>query len=162
MSVELEALLDSLDGRRRHVLTAVEGLGESDLRRPVLPSGWSCLGLVQHLTVDVETFWFRCVVAGDRPAIDALGDESGWAVDPDRSSAQILDAYRLETAEADRLVRAAGLDAAPLWWPDFFGSFRLESVREVALHVLTETATHAGHLDVVRELLDGRQHLVLT
>lgn len=162
MSAELEALLDSLGGQRGHVLTAVQGLAESDLRRPILPSGWSCLGLVQHLTVDVEAFWFRCVVAGDAAAIDALGDDDGWTVDADRSSAQILDAYRLEAAFGDGLVRAAGLDAAPRWWPDFFGSFQLESVREVVLHVLTETATHAGHLDVVRELIDGRQHLVLT
>ena len=53
--------------------------------------------------------------------------------------------------------------AAPSRWPeDLFGGWRLHSVREIILHVMTETAGHAGHLDAVRELIDGRQWLVLT
>src|SRR5258708_38188314 len=65
MSTEGNALLESLTGQRRHVLGILEGLSEEDLRRPVLPSGWTCLGLVHHLALDVERFWFRAVMAGE-------------------------------------------------------------------------------------------------
>jgi Protein of unknown function (DUF664) len=55
------------------------------------------------------------------------------------------------------------LDNAPAWWPeDLFGSWRLNDLREILLHVIAETATHAGHLDAARELIDGRQWIVLT
>ena len=51
----------------------------------------------------------------------------------------------------------------PLWWPEeLFPGFRLHTLREIVLHVITETACHAGHLDAVRELIDGRTWLVLT
>src|ERR1700759_1486634 len=61
---ETSALLAILDRQREHVLGILDGLPGDELRRPVLPSGWNCLGLVQHLTLDVERFWFRDVVAG--------------------------------------------------------------------------------------------------
>lgn len=56
----------------------------------------------------------------------------------------------------------AGAVTAPAWWPDFFGSWLLPSLREIVLHVVAETATRAGHLDVTCELIDGKLHLVLT
>ena len=62
---------------------------------------------------------------------------------------------------SDAIVAETPLDAAPAWWPDFFGEFRMDSLREVLMHVITETATHAGHLDAVRELIDGRTWLVI-
>jgi len=64
MIEESRALLSSLSDQRDHVLGILEGLSEEALRRPVLPSGWTCLGLVRHLTIDVERFWFRSIVAG--------------------------------------------------------------------------------------------------
>ena len=78
---ETSLLLSSLNNQREHVLGILDGLPDDALRRPVLPSGWTCLGMVQHL-------------------------------------------------------------------------------REVILHVITETACHAGHLDAVRELIDGRTWMV--
>jgi hypothetical protein len=54
------------------------------------------------------------------------------------------------------------VDTPPAWWPDFFApSFHLDTLRQVMLHVIAETACHAGHLDAVRELIDGRQWIVL-
>ena len=58
MNQEPEALKDYLDAQREHVLCILEGLPETGLGRPVLPSGWTCLGLMHHLTLDVERFWF--------------------------------------------------------------------------------------------------------
>ncbi len=78
-------------------------------------------------------------------------------------AAAVLDLYRREIERANAIISATALDAAPLWWPeDLFGSFRLDSLREILLHVITETACHAGHLDAVRELIDLRQWAVLT
>jgi uncharacterized damage-inducible protein DinB len=155
------ALLASLNSQRKHVLGILEGLPDEALRRPVLPSGWNCLGLVQHLAIDVERFWFQQVMAGEpRDAADAPDD--AWRVGPDTSAEAVLSGYRREIDRADEIIAATSLDAAPAWWPDFFGSYRLDDLQQVMLHVITETACHAGHLDAVRELIDGRTWLVLT
>ncbi|MFE5191569.1 DUF664 domain-containing protein [Streptomyces sp. NPDC056628] len=160
---ELQALLSFLDAQRRHVLGILDGLDPEALRRPVLPSGWSCLGLVQHLALDVERFWFRAVVTGDQGVIEALDDvEDAWQVAPGVPHTEVLDRYRTEAGLADAAVAAMDADAPPAWWPHhLFGAPHLHTVRDVLLHVITETACHAGHLDAARELLDGRRWLVL-
>ena len=56
MTKESQALLSSLAAQRNHVLGILEGLSEEDLRRPILPSHWTCAGLVHHLAIDVERF----------------------------------------------------------------------------------------------------------
>ena len=157
--------MGKLNAQRNHVLGALEDLEEDDLRRPVLPSGWTCLGLVQHLALDVERLWFSCVIAGDEKAIAGLDEDpqDAWAVALETPAAAVTDGYREWIERADAVVAGTALDAPPSWWPEaLFGSWRLHSLREVLLHVLTETATHAGHLDAARELIDGRQWLVLT
>jgi Protein of unknown function (DUF664) len=150
---EREALLEWLGDQRGHVLGVLKGLSEQDLRRPVLPSGWTCLALVRHLAVDKEQFWFRGIAAGE--PVD-LNDETGWLPSPDEPAEAVLDLYRLEGAAADAVLAGLSLDAPPARWPDYFGDWKLRDLREIILHVITETATHAGHLDAARELLDGR------
>ncbi|MGW7253487.1 DinB family protein [Streptomyces sp. NPDC054834] len=161
---EVSALLRVLDGQRRHVLGILDGLDAETLRRPVLPSGWHCLGLVQHLALDVERFWFQAVVAGDEEIIHSLtsGDEA-WNVPPETPAVDVLDRYRQEAELADTIIAGTPADAALAWWPhDLFGEPHLHTLRDVLLHVITETACHAGHLDAARELIDGRRWLVLT
>ena len=161
MTKESQSLLSCLADQRNHVLGILEGLSEEDLLRPMLPSGWTCAGLVHHLTIDVERFWFRAVVAGE-PLPDDEPDNA-WQVPADLTAAALLDAYRQEIELADAIIVATSLDSAPAWWPeDLFGSWRLDDLREILLHVIAETATHAGHLDATRELIDGRQWVVLT
>ncbi len=157
------ALLLTLTSQREHVLGILEGLDEEALRRPVLPSRWTCVGLVHHLALDVERFWFRGTVAGEQAVIDAVNESSddGWHVGPDQSALEVFDLYRREIDRANEILATTPLDAAPTWWPEFFGDYRLGSVREIILHVLVETACHAGHLDAVRELIDGRRWMVL-
>jgi uncharacterized damage-inducible protein DinB len=159
VSTEAEALLGTLASQRRHVLGIVDGLSDEDLLRPVLPSGWSCAGLVHHLALDVERFWFVQVMTGEET--DDL-PEDAWQVPASTSPQQVLALYRDVTARADEVVARLSMDASPAWWPDFFGDFRMDDLREVLLHVIAETASHAGHLDAARELLDGRQWMVLT
>ena len=157
-----ERLLSHLEAQRRHVLGSLEGLDDAALRRPVLPSGWSCLGLVQHLTLDVERFWFRGVVAAD-PSVTVEEESTAWSVGPGVPAETVLAAYRDEIQHSDAVLRTTSLDAPPAWWPaELFGGWRPDDVGEVLLHVITETAVHAGHLDAVRELIDGRQWRVLS
>jgi hypothetical protein len=161
---EQRVLLAALSRQREHVLEAVAGLGTNDLRRQVLPSAWTCIGLVNHLSFDVEYFWFQAVLAGDQIAIDHVlaPSENAWNVSGGEPVEEVLHRYRANIKHADRIMASRFLDTAPAWWPDFFGSWRLNSLREIVLHVVAETATHAGHLDAARELIDGKLHLVLT
>jgi len=62
---ERQALLRTLTSQRENILGALEDLDTDALRRQVLPSRWTCLGLVNHLSLDVERFWFQAVIAGD-------------------------------------------------------------------------------------------------
>ncbi len=166
-SPETGPLLSTLNAQRRHVLGNLEDLSDADLRRPVLPSGWTCLGLVRHLALDVERFWFRRVMAGQPEDADIPGEaeEPGtdpWEVGPGIPAQAVLELYRREIELADAVIAVTPIDAAPAWWPeDQFGSFRLADLRAALLHVIAETACHAGHLDAVRELIDGRMWLDL-
>jgi uncharacterized damage-inducible protein DinB len=157
-------LLATLDAQRRHVQGIVADLPEEDLRRSVLPSNWTILGLVNHLALDVERFWFRAVIGGQRAAIDEVAaSASAWQVGPDVPAHQVLDNYRQQIELANAVITTTAEDAAPAWWPcELFGGWRLQTHREVLLHVITETACHAGHLDAARELIDRRQWLVLS
>jgi len=160
---ELRALLSSLSFQRDHVLGILEGLSEEDLRRPVLPSGWTCLGLVQHLALDVERFWFLAVAGGHPEVLDAPGPEDAWQVAPDVSADAVFDLYRHEIEIANGILSETSVDAPPAWWPEhLFPGWRHDDVRSIVLHVITETACHAGHLDAVRELIDGRQFMDLS
>jgi hypothetical protein len=158
---EKTLLLSGLRAQRAHVLGILDGLTDADLRRPVLPSGWSCLGLVHHLAVDVERFWFRAVLAGEH--VELHEGDGGWRVPAGLSAAAVLDLYRDEAARADDAIRAHALEDGPAWWPHaLFRDLPVRDLRRLLLAVTVETATHAGHLDAVRELIDGRRWLVLT
>jgi hypothetical protein len=156
------ALLDTLQNQRQHILGALEGLDAAALSRPILPSGWNCLGLVQHLALDVERFWFATVMAA-QPVHDrwTKASEAAWKVEHGLAPDQVLALYRDEAARADAVIAATPMEAPPLAWPEQFGDFRMADLRAVLLHVIAETATHAGHLDAARELIDGRRWMVL-
>src|SRR3954469_2404683 len=162
-TAERELLIDRLDGQRKHVLTQLEGLSDAQLRQPVLPSGWSCLGLVRHLTLSDERYWFGVVVAGEPLDFWPEGDNGDWQVRVDEPVADLVAAYRSAIAHSDEIISARRLDDPPeqpeTWWQD--AGLNFPDLRAIVLHVLVETSVHAGHLDAVRELLDGRQHLVI-
>ena len=164
MDEETQRLLDSLGQQRNHVLGILEGLSEEQLRRPVLPSGWNVLGMVKHLALDDEHYWFRCIVGGE--SLDFFPDRSdngsgAWDVGPSESPEQMFDLYRDEIARANAVIAMTPLDAAPRQRDPWWGNWEVPDLRFVMLHVITETACHAGHLDAARELLDGRQWIVL-
>ena len=151
-------LVAELNGQRRHVVKTLDGLTIEQQRTAVPPRTWAPLTVLHHLALDVERWWFQAVVANDPQAwayFDANPD-GGWSL-PDGVDATAL--YAAEAAKSDEIILRVGLDAIPAAWPDFFGP--VNSVGEIVLHVIGETAGHAGQLDVVRELIDGHQHLVM-
>jgi hypothetical protein len=123
------------------------------------------LTLVKHLALDVEHYWFRCIVAGE--SLDVFpehgGDGNGaWTLGPDESAEDVLDLYRQEIARSDAVIDATPLEAPPARRDEWWGDWEVPDLRFVLLHVITETACHAGHLDAVRELIDGSQWIVLS
>lgn len=160
-TLDLKALLrDNLDFARNRALRTLDGLTEEQLRTAKLPSGWSPIAAIHHLAHDVERFWFVGAVAAD-PSITGGNFVDGWDVST-VTSAEVIAGYRAAIDESNRIIAATSLDAAPQWWPDFFGDFRMGTLAEIILHALNDTAAHAGQLDAVRELIDGTQFLKLT
>jgi hypothetical protein len=160
MTRERAELLAHLDAERRHVLAAFEGLREPDLTRTAAPSGWSIAQLLNHLTYDDEIFWAGAVVGGDRQCIGMIQD--GWKV-PVVSGADAVAQYDHWRRNSDAVLADVDLDGPPRWWPpaEVFPFPPFADARACVFRLLIETATHAGHLDLARERIDGRQHLVV-
>ncbi|AXB41238.1 DinB family protein [Amycolatopsis albispora] len=127
---EKDVLVGFLDYLRESVAAKAEGVPEPQVRTRGVPSGTNLLGLVKHLT-HVERHWLLGLRVTDWP--------STFHPEPDETAAEILAAYRETTARANEVV--AGRTAA--------------SVRWTLTHLIEETARHAGHADILRELIDG-------
>lgn len=160
MTRERAELLAHLDTERRHVLAAVEGLDEEDLTRPAAVSGWSIAHLLNHLTYDDEIFWVGAILGGDEECIGLIRD--GWQV-PVTSGAEAVARYDYWRRRSDAVLAEVDLDAPPRWWPphEVFPFPPFADARRCGFRLLVETATHAGHLDMARERIDGHQHLVV-
>jgi uncharacterized damage-inducible protein DinB len=148
---EKESLKAALDRHREAVLWKVEGLDDDELRRPMTPSGTNVLGLVKHLAA-VEYGWF-CEPFG-RPTeplpFDEDDEDADLRVDPGETTADVLAFYERARAAADQVIADLDLDETGTAW---FGD--TVSMRWVLLHMVEETSRHAGHVDIVRELIDG-------
>ncbi|MBV9487955.1 MAG: DinB family protein [Frankiaceae bacterium] len=144
---EIDTALAFLAFARECVIKKTDGLSEDDLRRVMVDTGTSLLGLVQHLT-DAERYWFGYHVGG----IGQDDFDFSMAVPADRPAAAVLQDYRDAIAASDDLLRSITdfdqLMAIPT-------ADRRHSVRWVVAHVTGETTRHAGHADILRELIDG-------
>ena len=160
---EDQALLDFLAAQRAAVLSIVAGLDEQAWHRPVVPSGWTPAGLVEHLG-GAEWHWFQGVVTGAKPE-PPPGDEDLPPYDPtaafasDLPSAEIIGFYRDQCASSDAVLAVTPLSAPPRGKHGVPGEDEPPDVRWIVLHMIEETARHAGHLDIARELLDGQTGL---
>ena len=152
-------LLEWLDAQRAHVAEQLRAMPAEARRRSCVPSAWTPRGLIRHLTLDVERVWFRAVMAGE--PVDLPEGYDGWTTPELESDEELLEQYANECRLATAVVDKLELDAEPAWWFEDGGDPPYSSLREVLLHVIVETATHAGHLDICRELVDGGQRLVL-
>lgn len=147
---EKESLQVSLDRHRDAVLFKLEGLDDEQLRRPMTPSGTNLLGLVKHLA-SVEYGWF-CTTFGREaePLWFDPFEEEDMTVSDSESTADIVEFYGRARTTADLAIAELDLDTPGASW-----SGNTVSMRWVLIHMLEETARHAGHMDIVRELIDG-------
>lgn len=156
-----QELLEYLEFQRSSVRSIVEGLDEADWHKPVVASGWTVAGLVEHLG-SVERHWFLEVVAGSQ--VDLPWDEGRPPYDPemsftcDRPSSEVLGYYREQCDGSDEILAGISLSDAPRGQHD---NDEIPNVRVVILHVIEETAAHSGHLEIARELLDGTTNVGL-
>jgi len=149
-----------LQESRDRLVSALDGLSEYDIRRPVTPTGTNLLGLVKHLAGNELGYLGNSV---GRPAPVTLSwfeDGSVWDgadmwATADQSRAELLDLYHLAWRHSDESIEQLGLDApaSVSWWPE---DKRHTTLGSILVRLIAETAGHAGHADIVRELIDGR------
>ena len=151
------------DGRDA-LLWKLDGLGEREIRMPMTPTGTNLLGVVKHVA-SVEIGYFGEVF--DRPsgvdlpwfAEDADLNADMWAT-PDESREFIVDLYHRSWRHSDATIDALPLDTPGQvpWWPE---GRRAVTLHRILVHMIAETHRHAGHADIVRELIDGSRGLLL-
>lgn len=161
------ALLAALAYQRASVLSIVYGLSEEHWHTSVVPSGWTPAGLVAHLG-GAERHW-TCGVILDHdpghPFDDDFADDEPY--DPnapfviDWPSTKVLAYYQDQTRQTDDMLAVTALDSAPKGRHGGPGTEQPGTVREIVLHLIEETAAHTGHLEIARELLDGKTRLGL-
>jgi hypothetical protein len=161
--VEKQALLAFLDAQRAIVLAIVAGWADDTLRAPVLPSGWTPLWLVKHLGF-AERHWFQRVAmgaaSGELPWPEMPGEEEGREPFTTGLPAEVvLGFYRDQCERANAIVAATPLSAAPRGRHPGDPAGEVCDLRRIILHMIEETARHAGHLDIARELADNRTGL---
>jgi uncharacterized damage-inducible protein DinB len=147
-----------LQAARETLLWKLEGLSEYDIRRPLVPTGTNLLGLVKHVA-SVEAGYFG--VTFGRPFGEPLpwlddGAELNadmWAT-AEQSREDIVGLYHRVWAHSDATIDALALDAigGVPWWPE---DRRQVTLHRILVHMTAETHRHAGHADIVRELIDG-------
>jgi uncharacterized damage-inducible protein DinB len=159
--VDMKAtLVGYLQAERDTVLWKTQDLAERDLRRPMTASGTNLLGLVKHLAGIEAEYFGVCLgrTVEPMPWWDDDGEPNAdmWATG-DESVEQIVGLYRRAIADANVAIDELGLDAVahvPWWEPQETTLFRL------LVHMIAETARHAGHMDILRETIDGRRGLL--
>ncbi len=143
---------------REALLWKLDGLGEYDVRRPLVATGTNLLGLVKHVA-SVEAGYlgdtFARPFGEPLPWLDEDAEPNAdmWAT-PDETREQVVGLYRRVWTHSDATVDTLPLDAfghVP-WWPP---ERRAVTLHRIIVHMIAETNRHAGHADVVRELVDG-------
>jgi uncharacterized damage-inducible protein DinB len=147
-----------LQAAREALVWKLDGLSEYDVRRPMVPTGTNLLGLVKHVA-SVESGYLGATFA--RPFPEPLpwledGAEPNadmWAT-AEESREQIIGFYHRVWAHSDATIDALTLDATGRvpWWPQDRSEVTLQ---RILVHMIAETNRHAGHADIVRELIDG-------
>ncbi|MFI2033051.1 DinB family protein [Streptomyces buecherae] len=146
---EKKSLHASLDRHRDAVLWKLDGLDDEALRRPMTPSGTTLLGLVKHLAT-VEYGWFCTAFGRETEPFWFDPSTEDMSVGPDEATADIVEFYGRARAAADSAIEELRLDALGISW-----NGHTVSMRWVLIHMIEDTVRHAGHMDIVRELIDG-------
>lgn len=151
---ELNGLNGWLDFHRATLLTKLDGLDDEQLRRVMVPSGLSLLGLVKHLT-SVEHGWFALGIAqsGEQPLFYSKDDpDADFRIEDGDTTDEIVAGYLGACERSRDIAREAGLLDVGFDHP----RRGRVTLRWVLLHMVEETARHNGHADIIRELIDGK------
>lgn len=145
---ELDTALAFLSFARESLLKKLDGVDERQARATLLPTRTTLLGLVKH-SIDGERYWFgvHLIGLGREPDWDAA-----WTLDSDDTIESITSAYRAAIADSDAAIEQVE-DMAALSVGQVDGAPK--SLRWTMAHMTSETARHAGHADILRELTDG-------
>lgn len=149
-------LLGHLDYCRGTLLRKLDGLSEEELRRSRVPSGWSPLELVRHLTY-VERRWLVWGFEAEQVP-DPWGDadeDDRWRVPEGMTSEEVVGAFREQCERSRAIVRAARPQDRARVGGRSPAEERAPALAWILFHLLQEYARHVGQLDVVRELADG-------
>ena len=148
---EKETLLGFLDNNRAVMVWKLEGVSEEDARRPMVDSGTSLLGLVKHLAW-VERSWFQSTFAGEEMDFPWSKEDpdADFRIEPGETIADIVALYDSAVADCNAVIATRHLDERAA------GGRDNPSLRWIMGHMVEETARHAGHADIVRELIDGQ------
>jgi uncharacterized damage-inducible protein DinB len=157
LSSEKTALQHVLDAQRGGVAAILAGLTDEQLRTPVLPSGWTPIGMVEHLA-RAERHWFQWVALGTMDEAPWPADHDGPHVSP-HPVEEVFAFYRASCERSNTVLASTSLDAKPVRRHGDALDDEITDVRRIVLHMIEETARHLGHLDAARELLDGRTGL---
>jgi hypothetical protein len=148
-----------LQDARNSVVASLDGLSEYDIRRPMTPSGTNLLGLVKHL-LGVEAYLGECVGRKWPVRLPWIEDESVWEsadmwAKADESREYIVELYKAVWKHSDESIEQLGLDAEAYvpWWAE---EKRKTTLGALLARTVAETAQHAGHADIIREMIDGR------
>lgn len=163
MSAEKIVLKAYLQDQREALVWKLDGLGERDLRWPMTQTGTNLLGLVKHVASTEAGYLgevFGTPFPDPLPWFEPEAEDNAdmWAT-AEESREWVLDFYQRVWAHSDRTIESLDLDATGQvpWWR---AERRSVTMQQILVHVIAETARHAGHADLVRELIDGRAGLV--
>jgi hypothetical protein len=145
---EKQVLSAFLDQQRDAVLWKLDGLTDDQLRQPITPGGLYLLGLVKHLAA-AEYYWL-CDIFGRPAEPQSLAATDDVQLDPGDTTDSVLGYYRRARIASDQAIDEVDLDITAVTWLGDTVSFRW-----AILHMIEETARHAGHADLIREHIDN-------
>lgn len=159
MPTEADMLLRYHRDLREAVFWKLKGLDDYELRRPLTSTGSNLLGIVKHQAT-VELGYFSEVCGRAQPVPTPwMGPNMGFEEDmyatAEQSKEEIFSLYRTAGENTETAVAELGLDAPATvpWWSQ---DQRRTNLRRLMVHILTETARHLGHIDILREKIDGK------
>ncbi|MBG6099829.1 DinB family protein [Micromonospora vinacea] len=149
---ERAVLTSFLDFHRAVLLRKLRGLSDADARRRLVPSATTLVGLVKHLTL-VERNWFPTLLAPEPGDVYLTSEEdavASFTLDEQETIVGLTEAYERACARSREVAASVDLDhVVP------HPQLGEVSVRWILVHMIEETARHAGHADILRELTDG-------
>jgi hypothetical protein len=151
---ERAGLVEFLDMQREALIDKTQGLSDVEARLAPTARSLSLLSLIKHSAI-WERRWFQVIVAGrsfpgEWPEVRSQAGDSTFRLSDHDTVETVVADYREQIAASNEILSALDLDA-PCAWPDMTD----QNLRWVALHMIEETARHAGHADIIRETIDG-------